>query len=602
MSLWDGAAAPDIFRLRAAARIDRLTGVRFALRAARGRIRLRLGGRSMGMRSRNVLEGVGGTYARALYRASGFTDEDLGRPVVAVANSWNDFEPGHVHLREVAAAVKEGIRRAGGMAVEFNTVAPCDGIAQGRGMRYVLPMREVIAASVELMVHAHQFDGVVCLCTCDKVVPGMLIAAARCDLPTVFVTGGLMPPGRAPDGSARVTSDVKEAMGAYKAGRIDAGALREVESTACTACGGCNMMGTASTMCAVTEALGLSPPGNATAAAEGPALLEMARDAGARAVRLVRDGFTASACLTRASLENAARAALAVGGSTNLLLHLPAVAAELGIRLDLDWFDGLGNSTPLLGRFKPASAHTVTDFGEAGGVAAVLGELGRAGLLRGEARTVWGYAVGEWVRGSRTRNPGVLAPSDRPLAPRGGIAILRGTLAPGGAVVKRSGVAPGMMAHTGPARVCESEEEVRLRLEGGDVKDGDVLVIRNEGPVGGPGMRELSIPAAMLVGMGLGESVAMVTDGRYSGATRGPCVGHVCPEAAAGGPLAAVRDGDPIRIDIDGGRLDLLLPEGEIRDRLSAWRPPAPSEEWGGFLSLYRKMVRGADEGARWQL
>jgi dihydroxy-acid dehydratase len=556
----------------------------------------------MSIRSQRVLKGVGGTYARALYRASGFTEDDLRRPLVAVANSWNDFEPGHIHLREVGAAVKEGIRQAGGTPVEFNTVAPCDGIAQGKGMHYVLPLRDIIAASVELMVHAHQFDGMVCLCTCDKIVPGMLIAAARCDIPALFVTGGLMPPYRPPEGGVRVTSDVKEAMGAYKAGKMDAQTLRDIESTACTTCGGCNMMGTASTMCAVTEALGLSAPGNATLDATGPALRETAVRAGRRAVQLVRDGFSARNCFTPASLENAARLALAIGGSTNLLLHLPAIAAEVGIPLDLDWFRDISDTTPLLGRFKPASRYSVTDFGEAGGVAAVLGELRRAGLLRGEASTAWGYTVGEWVRETSTRNPEVLAPAHRPLAPQGGIAVLRGTLAPAGAVVKRSGVSPGMLVHTGPAKVCESEEEVRDRLDGGDVKPGDILVIRYEGPVGGPGMRELSIPAALLVGMGLGESVAMVTDGRYSGATRGPCIGHVCPEAAAGGPLAVVQDGDLIHIDIPGGRLDLLVSDAEIQRRLAAHRPPPPKEERRGFLSLYAKMARGADEGARWQL
>ena len=566
-------------------------------------------------RSRKVLQGVEGTYARALYRASGFTGEDLARPVVAVANSWNDFEPGHIHLRELGTAVKEGIRQAGGMPVEFNTVAPCDGIAQGRGMHYVLPLRDIIAASVELMVHAHQFDGIVCLCTCDKIVPGMLIAAARCDLPAVFVTGGLMPPHRLTDGSVRVTSDVKEAMGAYKAGKIDASALRDIESTACTSCGGCNMMGTASTMCSVTEALGLAPQGNATQDASGPELLEMALEAGRRAVQLVNAGISAGSCFTLKSFENAARMVLAIGGSTNLLLHLPAIAAEVGIRLDLDWFGHLCETTPLLGRYKPASRYSVTDFGAAGGVASVLHELMTGGLLHPEAPTVWGQAVGEWVRNRPTRNPEVLAPFGSPLAPTGGIAILRGNLAPQGAVVKRSGVTPGMMVHAGPARVCDSEEEVKERLNSGEVRAGDVLVIRYEGPVGGPGMRELSIPAALLVGMGLGESVAMITDGRYSGATRGPCIGHVCPEAAAGGPIALVRDGDTIRIDIPAGRLDLDVSEEDLRRRRAAWLPPASEGQLRcpdpgkagrpgskGFLSLYKKMVRGADEGARWQL
>jgi dihydroxy-acid dehydratase len=549
------------------------------------------------LRSRQVLEGVSGTYARALYRASGFTEGDFRKPLVAIANSWNDFEPGHVHLRRVADYVREGISDAGGMPIEFNTIAPCDGIAQGAGMHYVLPCRDIIAASVELMVHAHQVDGMVCLCTCDKIVPGMLMATARCGLPTTLVTGGIMAPYQAEDGLTLVTSDVKEAMGAYKAGKIDAARLQIIESSACTGCGGCNMMGTASTMCSVVEAFGLSLPGNATVEANHHDLREIAYEAGRRIIGLIRDGIPGSAFITPESLENATRMALAIGGSTNLLLHLPAIAAEVGVTLTLDWFERLNRTTPLLARFKPASPYTVSDFGGAGGVFAVLNELRRAGLLHGQTPTITGRTIGELAPGHPVRNSAVIAPIERPLAPEGGIAILRGNLAPGGAVVKRSAVSPGMLVHSGPARVYDSEEEVRDLLMNHEIRAGDVLVIRYEGPVGGPGMRELSIPAAVLVGRGLADSVAMVTDGRYSGATRGPCIGHVCPEAAIGGPLAVVRDGETIHIDIPDRRLDVELTDKEITERLQRWQP-LEKRDIKGFLGLYAKMVTGADTGA----
>ncbi|MBI2193655.1 MAG: dihydroxy-acid dehydratase [Planctomycetes bacterium] len=552
----------------------------------------------MAHRSLKVLDGIGGTYARALYKASGFRDAELRSPMVAIANSWNDFEPGHVHLRGLAQHVREGIRESGGTPVEFNTVAPCDGIAQGAGMHYVLPLRDIIAASVELMVEAHQFDAVVCLCTCDKIVPGMLMAAARGRVPVVFVTGGLMAAHRGSDGVVRGTSDVKEAMGAYKAGRISQEKLAEIESTTCTGCGGCNMMGTASTLCCVVEALGLSAPGNATVPAAGHDIERMAFQAGKRAVELVGEGRAGREMFTLESLANAARVGLAIGGSTNLLLHLPAIASEVGLELSLDWFDRLGRETPLLGRFKPASAFTVTDFGEAGGVMAVLHELDRGGLLHRACPALFGDTMGELCRNRPVVRPEVIRPVNQPLSPEGGIAILRGSLSPQGAVVKQSGVLPAMMRHCGPARVFECEEEVKQRLMSSGVRSGDVLVIRNEGPVGGPGMRELSIPAALLVGMGLADKVAMVTDGRYSGATRGPCIGHASPEAALGGPLALVHDGDLIDIDIPARRLDLRVSPEELERRKAQWRPPEARKQ-GGYLDLYRRIVSGAEAGAR---
>jgi dihydroxy-acid dehydratase len=552
----------------------------------------------MALRSEGVLRGVEGTYARALYRGAGFKGGDLRGPLIAVVNSWTEFVPGHSHLRRLARLVREGIRSGGGTPMEFNTVAVCDGIAQGAGMHYVLPLRDIVAASIELVVEAHRFDGMVCLCTCDKIVPGMLMAAARLDLPTTFLTGGVMPPYSSGEG-VRVASDVKEAMGRFKSGKISMEELREIERTACPGSGGCNMMGTASTMCVIVEALGLSLPGNATVRSDSDEIERMAFEAGVKAAELVRAGVSARTFITPSSLENAARVAIAIGGSTNTLLHLPAIAAEEGIELDLRWFDSLSRSTPLLGRFKPASDRTVSDLHEVGGVRAVIRELLRGGLIHAAAPTVSGETIGE-LAARVQRKPGdeeVLRPFESPLAPEGGIAVLYGNLAPEGAVVKQSAVVPQMLVHTGPARVFDSEEEVRDTLSSGEVAEGDVLVIRYEGPVGGPGMRELSIPAALLVGMGLADRVAMVTDGRYSGATRGPCVGHVCPEAALGGPIAALRDGDIVHIDIPARILEVELTSSQIKERLSSWRPP--ERKVRGFLRLYRHLVGSAAGGAR---
>jgi dihydroxy-acid dehydratase len=552
------------------------------------------------MRGQGVFEGVAGAYPRALYRSMGFNDDDFEKPLIGIANSWSEVDPGHFHLRQLAEWVKEGVREAGGAPAEFNTVAPCDGIAQGKGMHSILPLRDVIAASVELMANANRFDGIVMLCSCDKIVPGMLMAAARLNLPTIFVTGGPMAPGHVADPTtgARVQiilSDVKEAMGRYKAGRITEDEFYEIECRACGGPGACAFMGTANTMNCIVEALGLSLPGCATLPALDPARRELCRASGRRIVELVRAGVRAGAMLTQASLENAVRVTLALGGSTNATLHLPAIAADTGGDITLDTFDRLGRRTPLIAKFAPASRQTVIDLHEAGGIPAVLSVL--APLLERNAPTVDGRTVGQIAAEARVLRNDVLHPLDAPLAPEGGIAVLRGNLAPDGAVVKQSAVAPAMHHHVGPARVFESEEEVRDSLTARAINPGDVLLIRNEGPAGGPGMRELSIPAAMLVGMGLGESVAMITDGRYSGATRGPCIGHVCPEAYVGGPIAAVREGDMIEIDIPNRRLILHVPDDEIARRLAAWRPRPPAVT-GGFLGLYSRVVSQANRGA----
>ncbi len=540
-----------------------------------------------------------GAYVRGLYHACG-VDAAAGQPRIGIANSWNDMVPGHIHLNHVADAVKDGVRAAGGVPLEFNTIALCDGICQGRGMHAVLPSREVVAASVELTARAYGFDALVCLASCDKIVPGMLMAAARLDLPTVFVTGGLMAEGEWRDGRV-VTSDVKEAIGRANRGEITLDELHEIEFAACPGPGVCNMMGTANTMCTVVEAAGLSLPGNATVAATdgqsqiSSALRSLASAAGRQAVTLSRSDVTFGDIVTPATLCNLIAVVQAVGGSTNLVLHLAALATELGYPVTLDDWDRIGQETPLLAKFTPASSYTVSDFGRAGGVPALLKEM--APLLDLSAPTAYGIPLTQVIEQAKNRFPEIIHSLEAPLAPTGGIVVLRGNLAPEGAVVKASGVSPSMMRHVGPARVFDSEEDVQRCLLDGGVHPGDVLVVRYEGPRGGPGMRELSLPAAILVGMGLAESVAMITDGRFSGATRGPCVGHVCPEAAQGGPLAVLRDGDVIEIDIANRTLNVRLSEEALDERLAAWTPPIKDIP-RGFLRMYAAHVGPASQGA----
>jgi len=509
--------------------------------------------------------------------------------------------PGHIHLRRVARAVADGVTAAGAIPLEFNTIALCDGICQGAGMHAVLPTRDLIAASVELTARAYSLDALVCIASCDKIIPGMLMAAARLDLPTVFVTGGLMAEG-AWHGQRVITSDVKEAIGRARRGEITQSDLHEIERAACPGPGVCNMMGTANTMCVMVEAAGLSLPGNATIPATmprsrwvNPALLDLARTAGECVVDALRRGIAFRQVVTPGTLYNLIRVVQAIGGSTNAVLHLAALSTELGSEIHLDDWDRLGRETPLLARFKPASPYTVSDFGRAGGVPALLKQL--APLLDLNAPTVCGRTLREVAANAEIVNPDIICPLDDPLSPTGGIAVLYGNLAPEGAVVKVSGVSPTMMRHIGPARVFDREEDVQECLLGGRVQPGDVLVVRYEGPRGGPGMRELSLPAAIMVGMGLADSVAMITDGRFSGATRGPCIGHICPEAAEGGPLAALRDGDIIEIDIPARTLNVHLSEAELRARLSNWTPP-PKDISPGFLRLYARAVGPASRGA----
>jgi dihydroxy-acid dehydratase len=539
------------------------------------------------MNGRGIFSGLHGAYPRALYRAMGYRDSDFGKPLIGIVNSWSEVNPGHFHLRQLADWVKEGVREAGGMPAEFNTVAPCDGIAQGKGMHYILPMRDVIAASIELMVGANRFDGLVMLCNCDKIVPGMLMAAARLNLPTVFVTGGPMAMGYMGERPV-MTSDVKEGMGRFSAGKISAEEFEQIESCACPGAGSCNFMGTANTMNCVTETLGLTLPRCATLPALHPEREKLCRESGRQIVRLVEQNTTARQILTRESLENAIRVVLALGGSTNAVLHLPAIAREAGVALGLDDFDSLSRQTPLIAKFCPASPHTVIDLDDAGGIPAVLHIL--SPLLHLDLPSVTGVKMRQRAEAGQNKRPDVLHSLEVPLASEGGIAILRGNLAPGGAVVKQSSVLPGMLVHAGPARVFECEEDLEKTILSSGIQPGDVLVIRNEGPRGGPGMRELSIPAAILTGMGLNESVAMVTDGRFSGATRGPCIGHI-------GPIALVQDGDWIEIDIPQRRLHLQFAKKELERRRIKWQPRPPSVS-GGFLDIYRQVVSQADEGA----
>lgn len=546
------------------------------------------------MGNHSIFDGLHGAYPRALYRAMGYQDADFGQPLIGIVNSWSEVNPGHFHLRQLAEWVKQGVRQAGGTPAEFNTVAPCDGIAQGPGMHFILPLREVIAASIELMVRANRFDGLVMLCSCDKIVPAMLMAAARLDLPAVFVTGGPMASGWIGDQPV-MTSDVKEGMGRVAAGKITPEAFYQIESRACPGPGACNFMGTANTMNCVTETLGFTLPGCATLPALHPERQALCIESGRQAVRLGQEGITARAFLTPESIENAIRIVLALGGSTNATLHLPAIAHEAGCPIPLSDFDRLSRATPLIGKFRPASPYTVVDLHEAGGIPAALKIL--SPLLNLDLPTVSGETMGQRAAGANVNRPEVLHSLDAPLSPEGGLAILYGNLAPDGAVVKQSGILAGMLRHTGPARVFESEEDLEASLHARSIHPGDVLVIRNEGPQGGPGMRELSIPAAMLTGMGLNESVAMITDGRFSGATRGPCIGHVSPEAYAGGSIGLVQDGDRIEIDIPNRRLSLLVPEDELQRRRASWEPRPPAVK-DGFLALYSRLVSQAHQGA----
>jgi dihydroxy-acid dehydratase len=535
-------------------------------------------------------------YYRGLMHAAGYRRKDLERPQIAVVNSWTDVNPGHQPLKELGVRVKEGIWAAGGSPGEFNVPAPCDGMAQGPGQRYILPQRDLIAASIEAMVRAHGFEGMVMLGSCDKIIPGMVMAAIRLNLPTIFLTAGAMLPCRLGDRTV-VTSDLKEAIGKKRTGEIDEATFVDWQERFCASPGTCSMMGTANTMGCFLEATGLAPFGSSTMLAFDAAKLRQARDVGERIVALVHEAQPIRDFLTRSSLENGIKYISASGGSTNAVLHLMAFAFLANGDLDLGRFDRIQSSVPVVAKFKPSSEFNINDYHEAGGVAAVLKTIRNS--LELDVPLTMGGNTGEALESAPGPDGRTIHPASDPLSPDGCFAILRGNLAPGGSVVKKTGVAPNMLIHTGPAIVFDSEEEVRGFMLDKQIQPGSVLVVRYEGPKGGPGMRELSIPAAMLVGMGLHTSVAMITDGRFSGATRGPCVGHICPEAWDGGAIAYVRDGDMIEINVPEKKIQLLVSEEELQNRQKI--PPArPDHPAPGVLAAYRKMVTGADSGAVW--
>ncbi len=542
-------------------------------------------------------EDITEAYYRGLMHACGYRAADLDKPQIAVVNSYTDVNPGHLPLRDLAARVKEGIWAAGGSPGEFNVPAPCDGMANsGPGGHYLLPQRDLIAGSIEAMVRAHSFQGLVMLASCDKIIPGMVMAAIRLNLPTLFLTAGAMLPYRLKDRTV-CTSDLKEAIGMRRTGEIDDTTFGSWQEHFCASAGTCSMMGTANTMGCFLEATGLAPFGSATMLAFDAAKTRQARDVGERIVALVREGKPLSHFLTQANLENGIKYISASGGSTNGVLHTLAFAHLLGWGFDLERFEGVQQSVPVVGKYKPSSNYNIDDFHQAGGVPVLLKAISES--LELDVPRAMGGTLAEALEHAPEPDGQVIRSAAQPLDRGGAYGILRGNLAPRGAVVKKSGMDPRMFVHRGPAVVFNSEEEVRQFMLQKDVKPGSVLVVRYEGPKGAPGMRELSIPAAMLVGMGLHTSVAMVTDGRFSGATRGPCVGHVAPEAWDGGPLAYVQDGDVIEIDVPNSRIQLLVPDEELRRRM-ANPPELPDHPASGVLAAYRERVGGADIGAVW--
>lgn len=536
---------------------------------------------------------------RSLWKALGMTNEELSRPLIGVVSAQSECVPGHNHLRNIAQAVKDGIRMAGGVPVEFPAIGVCDGIAMGHiGMKYSLASRELIADSCESMALAHGFDGMVFIPNCDKIVPGMLMAARRLNLPAMVVSGGPMLPGKmAGDARDYDLNAVFEAVGAYKAGKIDAARLDEVESGSCPGCGSCSGMFTANSMNCITEVIGMALPGNGTIAAVDAARIRLAKQTGMRVVKMVEENLTPDKIMTEAAFRNALCLDMALGCSTNTVLHLPAIAHESGVEFDLNWVNEASAKVPNLCHLAPAGQHHVIDLHLAGGVMGVLSELKGRGLLDEGALTVSGLTLGEEIALARNYNHDVIRPFDDPYSPTGGLMILRGNLAPDGGVVKRSAVAAEMLVHEGPARVFNSEEEAIAAIYAGSIHPGDVVVIRYEGPKGGPGMREMLSPTSAICGMGLDKEVALITDGRFSGATRGAAIGHVSPEAASGGMIGLVEEGDTIAIDIPNGKLELKVSDEVLAQRREKWVCPPPNVT-KGYLARYAKLVSSANKGA----
>jgi dihydroxy-acid dehydratase len=537
------------------------------------------------MRSDELKRGVERAAHRALLKALGLTDNDMDKPFIGIVNSYTNIVPGHIHLRQIGEAVKEGVLSAGGVPFEFNTIAVCDGLAMGHeGMRYSLPSRELIADSVEIMMQAHRLDGMVMISNCDKVTPGMLIAAARLDVPAISVTGGAMQSGVL-DGKKVGVNNVFEAVGKAFAGKISSEELKQLENVACPGCGSCNGMFTANTMACMTEALGMSLPYCATALATSAMKQRIAKESGEKILELVRKNMKPSSIMTKEAFENAVVVDTALGGSTNTVLHLSAIAKEAGISLPIMTFDDISRKVPHLASMVPSGPHDMEELDNAGGLPAMMKELKQ--FLHTDALTVTTKTVGENIKEAKVLDAEVIRPLGNPVHKEGGIAILKGNLAPKGAVVKAVAVSPKMLKHTGPAKVYESEHEAEEAMKRHEVKAGDVVVIRYEGPKGGPGMPEMLIPTATISGMGLSESVALITDGRFSGATRGPCIGHVAPEAAEGGPIAIIKNGDLITVDISNRVLSVDLSDQEIKKRLAQWKPK-PQKMTKGYLSRYQ--------------
>ena len=558
------------------------------------------------MKSDNAKKGIARAPHRSLYYSMGYTDEELDRPLVGVCCAKNEIIPGHIELDRIAEAVKAGIRMAGGTPIEFPAIGVCDGIAMGHeGMKYSLVTRELIADSIECVTKAHQFDALVMIPNCDKIVPGMLIAAARLDLPTVFCSGGPMMPGHLPsheegnpysDKNLSLT-DMFEAVGAVASGKITEAQLKEMEQIACPGCGACSGMFTANSMNCLTEAIGLGLPGNGTIPATMGKRIALAKHAGMKVMELLEKNITARCMLTQKHFENALAVDMALGCSSNTMLHVPAIAHEAGLSIDLHKVNEISNRTPNLCHLAPAGHTFMCQLDDAGGVQAVLAELAKKNLIDTSLMTVTGKTISENIKGVRNRNPEIIRPIENPFSDNGGIAILFGNLAPNGTVVKRSACAKELMHHTGPARVFNDESEAMNAVQNQQIKAGDVVVIRYEGPKGGPGMREMLAVTAALAGQGLDKQVALITDGRFSGATRGASLGHCSPEAADGGPIALVQEGDLIELDINNYKITLKVSDEELAKRRENWKAPEPKVK-SGYLARYAKLVSSADKGA----
>ena len=550
------------------------------------------------MLSDNIKQGVERAPNRSLMYALGLTEEEMRRPLIGVVCSYNEIVPGHMNLDKLAEAVKAGVRAAGGTPIEFPAIAVCDGIAMGHiGMKYSLVTRDLIADSTEAMAIAHQFDGLVMIPNCDKNVPGLLMAAARVNVPSIFVSGGPMLAGRLRDGRRTCLSHMFEAVGAYHAGTLDEAGVEDYTANACPSCGSCSGMYTANSMNCLTEAIGMALPGNGTVPAPYSARIRLAKLAGMQIMELVRRDIRPRDIMTRSAFRNAETVDMALGCSTNTMLHLPAIAHEAGVTIDLDESNAISARTPNLCHLAPAGDTFMEDLDRAGGVMAVMHELAKKDLLDTGLMTVTGKTVAENIAHAENRDTEIIRPIDDPYSPNGGIAVLKGNLAPDGCVVKRSAVAPEMMVHEGPARVFDSEDAAIKAIYGRQIRPGDVVVFRYEGPRGGPGMREMLNPTAAIVGMGLGGSVALITDGRFSGATRGAAIGHVSPEAAAGGNIALVQEGDIIAIDIPNCAVRLRVSDEELARRRESWVCPPPKVTTG-YLARYARLVSSADKGA----